>query len=76
MRSVPFPGREPQPLCPTCHDAGWLPDPFAARPGDYVPCPCCHRDWRWTIADAGDDGASLMDVAYPLDDDEAEGGGA
>jgi hypothetical protein len=58
MRSVPFPGRGEQPLCPTCHDAGWLPSPFPAHPHDWVRCPCCHQDWRWTIADAGGDGAT------------------
>jgi hypothetical protein len=74
MSMLPFRGREPQPACACCHDAGWLPSPLPAYPGDWVPCPCCHQDWRWTIADADDDGASLMDVAFPLDDGEQEGG--
>ena len=72
MSMLPFPGREPQPACTCCDDAGWLPDPFGASPGDFVPCPSCHQDVRWTIAYDGDDGASLMDAAYPTD--EAEGG--
>jgi hypothetical protein len=71
MSSLAFPDRGEQPACPCCHDAGYLPDPFAARPGDFIP-PCCHQDVRWTIAYDGDDGASLMDAAYPTD--EAEGG--
>jgi hypothetical protein len=45
---------EEPPRCPTCGDAGWLPSPFPANPFDYVCCPACHQDCRWTTADALD----------------------
>jgi hypothetical protein len=58
MRSVRFPGPGGQPCCPTCHDSGYLPNPFSDTPGDFLPCPACHQEPRWGLADAcGDDGA-------------------
>ena len=74
MASLPFPSREEQWQCAWCHDSGWLLSPFPADPFDYIPCPCCHQDCSWTIADACDDGTNLMDVAYSLDGGEQEGG--
>ena len=65
MASLPFPGRGEQFVCACCHDAGWLPDPFAAKAGDFIPCPCCHQDCWSTIA--------VSDVAYPRVDDQDGG---
>ena len=65
MASLPFPGRGEQFVCACCHDAGWLPDPFAAKAGDFIPCPCCHQDCRWTVCYDGDDGAAAADDLDP-----------
>jgi hypothetical protein len=51
MSSLPFRGLPEEPTCPTCQSAGWLPNPFSDTPGDFLPCPSCHCDWRWTVAD-------------------------
>jgi hypothetical protein len=51
MESLPLPARDEQYNCACCHDAGYLPSPFPAFPGDYVLCPCCHTDWRWTTVE-------------------------
>lgn len=41
MSSFRFGGDGVKPACPTCHDAGVLPDPLSPRPGDTMPCPAC-----------------------------------
>ena len=56
MSCLRFPWPPVKPACPTCGDAGYLPDPFPARAGDYISCPVCNpdgaADWRWTTTEA------------------------
>jgi hypothetical protein len=67
MAIEPQPGRGEQPRCPTCQDAGWLPNPFPAHPGDFVVCPYCHQDYRWTTqVEPGIDLPSRDYLAVPL----------
>jgi hypothetical protein len=62
MKSVRFSGPGGQPRCPTCHDAGYLPNPFSDTAGDYLPCPSCHQEPRWTTADDAADAALVVVV--------------
>jgi hypothetical protein len=65
LKSLRYPWSvEEPPRCPCCGDAGWLPSPFPACPFDYVLCPSCHQDHRWTVADDdGPDADALVDLA-------------
>src|SRR6516164_8054406 len=72
MAIEPQPGRGEQPRCPTCQDAGWLPNPFPAFPGDFIVCPYCHQDCRWTTTESQGVAPPSRDyLAVPLMDARA-----